>query len=326
MKPCPAGQEYKIVGGGAEGRCLLIPCPAGASRAGSLPENLRIYRMDVRSLGAKKGDVADPDDWADSGFYYRSTEDPVWEPVGTTGCYRPVLSEATDLLGVVVDGATYLVREGGKLVLKGTEYVVQGGKVVIDTYSDLPGPAKDALESAVLGIVSLPAAKMLALYNISVEAFQLACSSPATRVASGTLAAGVAAAATLNAGPLVLSALGVTVTVTGGVAIGVAVGTAAATGLAFEYGCPLLKKHHPGPPSSNDGGTTSTPTATPTPAPTATPTPDPYGKLPGEPATLTREYISARQGDVNSGRITISQFRALLHRWDCQRTPSLPNC
>lgn len=319
--------------------CVPPPCSNGTYLQGSFPDNLRVYYIDVPSGNVKKGDVVDSSNWETLHNGWSFTEVPVWDQVPGTDCWRPILKPASSLpniYGAVVDGITYVVREGTKLVLEGVEYTIRAGKILIEEYKKLPRPAQIALEAALLGVISQTAQQMWALYNIGLEAFKLACKNLGTRLAATNVAAAVTAAATLNAGPVVIAALGVTVPAVG-VAVGITVAVTTATFFALELGCPLVAKHHPDDDDSNDDdddnsdddstpksespnvrllNKRSTPTSTPTPAPTPAPTPKPTPK-PLPPLTLAD--ILQAQKDVQSGKITDAEWREIGRRWDCQR-------
>ena len=168
----------------------------------------------------------------------------IWEEQDDNpGCYKAVEDTGTtiNLYQIVVDGVTHLVREGGKIAIKGVDYVIEGGKIIIDQYDKLPEPAKIALEVAALKVVSLPAATLWALYKLTPLALKAICTVPVGQVvtssAAGTFAGAVAASSSTTA---VLAALGISTSVVVG-GVGLAVGISVGVGL--HYGCPLVDKY-----------------------------------------------------------------------------------
>ena len=186
----------------------------------------------------------------------------IWEEQDDNpDCYKAVEDTGTtiNLYQIIVDGTTFLVREGGKIAIKGVDYVIEGGKIIIDQYDKLPEAAKLAIETAAIAYFGgLPAASFWLLFNVGPEALKLACANTNTKVltsaAVGTIGTAIGGAAATST----LVAFGVTVP-PAGVALGIGFSASAIAGFAVAYGCPLVDKHLNGDSDSDDDSGGSVP-------------------------------------------------------------------
>ncbi len=216
------------------------PCPASHSYTPPLPIIYFVYTSATAELMTHE----------QLNEYYKSGKTASanlgkWEKDGSHDCYKAVEDTGTtiNLYQIVVDGVTHLVREGGKIAIKGVDYVIEGGKIIIDQYDKLPGPAKHALERAALQFIGgLPLAQFWTLFNLAGEALKLACANSHTRAVSSNGIAAVGGALLANSGTTVLAALGVTAPPLA-VGIGIAFGVGLTTHYVLEYGCPLVDKY-----------------------------------------------------------------------------------